>query len=173
MLSVREDRAKAGIKTTNMEILADPYRLYELTRLTSDPVSVWTVDRGVFPEAVVRDKHPLPEPSGLDAGTEARHVRALAVKVLEDVASGGSMLLPQAQVVFGIRGLALQPSYSHDFNPNASAWGLVKKHLQTCAPRHAAAFRRVARAARHVVRPHHCTRWFAHAGYGDSRTFRD
>lgn len=53
-------------------------------RLTSDPVSVWTVDRGVFPDAVILEKHPLSEPSALDAGTDARRVRALSVKVLED-----------------------------------------------------------------------------------------
>jgi transposase len=65
------------------------------------------------------------------------------------------------------------PPYSHDFNPIESAWALVKKHIRTCAPRHAVALRQVARAARHVVRPHHCVRWFAHAGYGNSSTFRD
>lgn len=108
-LYVQEERAAAGIEATDKAILANPYLLYELTRLTGDPVSVWTVDRGVFPDAVIRDKHPLPEPSVLDAGTDARRVRALAVKVLEDAASAGSTLLPQAQVVLGIRGLTLQP----------------------------------------------------------------
>jgi hypothetical protein len=109
MLYVQEERAEAGIQATDKAILANPYLLYELTRLTSDPVSVWTVDRGVFPDAVIRDKHPLPEPSRLDAGTDARRVRALTVKVLEDSASAGSTLLPQAQVVLGIRDLSLQP----------------------------------------------------------------
>lgn len=108
-LYVQEERAKAGIEAADKAILADPYLLYELTRLTGDPVSVWTVDRGVFPDALIRDKHPLPEPSALDAGTDARRVRALAVKVLEDAASAGSTLLPQAQVVLGIRGLPIQP----------------------------------------------------------------
>jgi GTPase SAR1 family protein len=108
-LYVQEERAKAGIEATDKAILANPYLLYELTRLTSDPVSVWTVDRGVFPDAVIRDKHPLPEPSALDAGTDARRVRALSVKVLEDAASAGSTLLPQTQAVLGIRGLTLQP----------------------------------------------------------------
>jgi transposase len=56
------------------------------------------------------------------------------------------------------------PPYSHDFNPIESAWALVKKHIRTCAPRHAAALRRVARAARHVVRPHHCVRWLLMPG---------
>ncbi len=108
-LYVQEERTKAGIEAADKAILANPYLLYELTRLTGDPVSVWTVDRGVFPDAVIRDKHPLPEPSALDAGTDARRVRALAAKVLEDAASAGSTLLPQAQVVLGIRGLPLQP----------------------------------------------------------------
>lgn len=108
-LYVQEERAKAGIEAADKAILADPYLLYELTRLTGDPVSVWTVDRGVFPDALIRDKHPLPEPSAVDAGTDARRVRALAVKVLEDAASAGSTLLPQAQVVLGIRGLPIQP----------------------------------------------------------------
>ncbi|MBM4223441.1 MAG: RNA helicase [Gammaproteobacteria bacterium] len=108
-LYVQEERGKAGIDATDKDILANPYLLYELTRLTSDSVSVWTVDRAVFPDAVIREKHPLPEPSALDAGTDARRVRALSVKVLEDAASAGSTLLPQAQAVLGIRGLTLQP----------------------------------------------------------------
>lgn len=108
-LYVQEERAKARIDATDKAILANPYLLYELTRLTSNSVSVWTVDRGVFPDAVIREKHPLPEPSVLDAGTDARRVRALLVKVLEDAASAGSTLLPQRQAVLGIRGLTLQP----------------------------------------------------------------
>jgi hypothetical protein len=108
-LYVQEERSKADIDVTDKSILANPYLLYELTRLTSDPVSVWTVDRGVFPDPVIRDKHPLPDPSALDAVTDARRVRALGIKVLEDAASAGSTLLPQAQVVLGIRGLSLQP----------------------------------------------------------------
>ena len=106
---VQEERAKVGIDTTDQAILGNPYLLYELTRLGDDPISVWTVDRGVFPDEVIRAKHPLAEPSGLDAGTDARRVRALSVKVLEDAAAAGSSLLPQVQVVLGIRGLALQP----------------------------------------------------------------
>ena len=65
------------------------------------------------------------------------------------------------------------PPYSHDFNPIEPAWGLVKRRIRHHAPRTAQALRRVARAARYVVRPHHCRQWFAHAGYGNSSTFRD
>jgi transposase len=73
------------------------------------------------------------------------------------------------------RGATLRylPPYSHDFNPIEPAWALVKKRIRTYAPRHAQALRRVARASRHVIRPDHCRRWFAHVGYGNSSTFRD
>jgi len=108
-LYVQEERAKAGIDTSDAAILANPYLLYELTRLTADPISVWTVDRGVFPVEIIREKHPLPPPTALDAGTDARRVRALTIKVLEDAAGGGNTLLPQDQVVLGIRALSLQP----------------------------------------------------------------
>jgi hypothetical protein len=63
----------------------------------------------MFPDEMIRKKHPLPEATALDAGTDARRVRALSIKVLEDAAANGSTLLPQDQVVLGIRGLALKP----------------------------------------------------------------
>ncbi|MEO8677715.1 MAG: transposase [Vicinamibacterales bacterium] len=82
---------------------------------------------------------------------------------------------PTVRTLIERRGATVRylPPYSHDFNPIESAWGLVKKRVRSLAPRTAVALRRVARAARHVVRPHHCRHWFAHAGYGNSSTFRD
>src|SRR5207302_150110 len=85
-----------------------------VTRLNAEPVSIWSVDRGVFPEEVIRGKHPLPEPTALDAGTDSRRVRALTIKVLEDSATNGNTLLPQDQVVLGIRGLTIQPACEVD-----------------------------------------------------------
>lgn len=53
-----EEREKVGIECTDEEILENPYLIYELTRHLKDPVSVWTVDRGVFPDSIIREKHP-------------------------------------------------------------------------------------------------------------------
>lgn len=114
LLYIQEERAKAGIKNTDADILSNPYLLYELTRLSEDPMSIWTVDRGVFPDEVVRNVHPLPEPSALDAGTDARRVRALTVSVLEEAAAGGNSLLPQDQVVLRVRDLTLEPPCAVD-----------------------------------------------------------
>jgi hypothetical protein len=77
---VQPERKAAGIEITDKAILENPYLLYELTRATPDPISIWTVDRGVFPDDVIRKKHPLPEPSALDAGTDARRVRAVSAR---------------------------------------------------------------------------------------------
>ena len=59
-LYVQEERAKIGIDIRDSAILANPYLLYELTRLTAEPVSVWTVDRGVFPDEIIRGEAPAP-----------------------------------------------------------------------------------------------------------------
>ena len=109
ILYVREERAKSGIDASDADLLANPYLFYELTRLTANPVSVWTVDRGVFPDEIIREKHPLPKSTRLDDGTDSRRVRALTVKILEDAASDGSTLLPQDRVVLGIRALTIRP----------------------------------------------------------------
>lgn len=108
-LYVREVREAAGIECEDNEILKNPYRVYEMTRLTTAPVSVWTVDRGVFPMPVVRDKHPLPEPSALDSGSDQRRIRALTVQVLEKGANTGHTLLPQQDIVGKIRELQIEP----------------------------------------------------------------
>lgn len=108
------ERKKADIDLNEQTLLANPYLIFESTRLTSDPVSIWTVDRGVFPEETIRKKHPIPEPSALDAGTDARRVRALSVKALEDASGSGHTLLPQDNVVERIRSLTLKPGCDVD-----------------------------------------------------------
>ncbi|MBB2868617.1 UNVERIFIED_ORG: hypothetical protein GGI63_005261 [Rhizobium esperanzae] len=114
LIYVQEERNRAGIVCSDSEILDNPYSLYELTRCTLDPISVWTVDRGVFPPDIVRKNHPLSAPTVLDAGTDARRIRALAVNVLEDQASSGSTVVAQDQVVLAIRGLSIEPACEVD-----------------------------------------------------------
>jgi transposase len=77
---------------------------------------------------------------------------------------------PAVRAIIERRGATLRflPPYSHDFNPIEPVWALVKQRIRAYAPRTAHALRRVARAARHVVRPHHCRRYFAHVGYVNS-----
>lgn len=108
-LYVEEERPKTGLKFSDDEIQENPYRCYELTRLTAEPVSVRAIDHGVFPDRIVRDKHPLPEPSGLSSGTDTRRVRALCVALLESASANGDTLVPRGDIVRSLRDWEIQP----------------------------------------------------------------
>lgn len=109
ILWVQEERRRAEMEISDRAILENPYMLYELTRRRSEPVSVWTVDKGVYPSDMVRERHPLPSPTKMDSALDARRVRAFTVNILEDAADDGDSLLQQDRVVRRIRDLALQP----------------------------------------------------------------
>jgi len=119
------ERTKAGIEVTDAEILANPYLVYERGRLSVEPVSVGTADRGVFPDDRVRLAHPLPELSRVDGPLDPRRVRALMISVLEAAAVEGDALRSQDRVIQEIRDDALQPAcpMSND------AMGVVSDHL--------------------------------------------
>lgn len=109
ILWVEEERSKAGVKFRDQQIIENPYLIYELTRLTANPISIWTVDRGVFPDSYIQENHPLPSPSALDGGLDERRVRALTVEILEQAAANGDTLQSQSQVIKKIRDLELKP----------------------------------------------------------------
>lgn len=110
LLYVQEVREQNGIFCQDSDLLNNPYLVYELTQTTINPVSVWTVDRGIFPDDCIRENHPLPEPSALDSGTDKRRIRALSVEILEQAANTGHTLLPEKDVILQIRDLDLEPS---------------------------------------------------------------
>ena len=105
----RDKIQQVALGCSDKDILQNPYLIYEQTRLTPNPVGVLTVDRGIFPESSVREKHPMPEPSALDSGIDRRRIRALAVSILEHSAGDGDSLLAQENVIAKIRDLGLEP----------------------------------------------------------------
>jgi hypothetical protein len=107
---VQEERERLGINCADKDIIFNPYLIYELTRLIDEPVNVWTMDRGVFPDAVIQRAHPLPEPSLLHSGADARRVRALTIFQLEKAANEGHTLQRKKDVVLAIRDLDIEPS---------------------------------------------------------------
>jgi hypothetical protein len=104
------DRQRAKIECSDEDLIGNPYRLYELDRRSSSPISVETVDRGAFPADVVRERFPLEEPSRAVEALDPRRVKALVVSTLEEAAgSEGHTLLPSREVVRRVRDLALSP----------------------------------------------------------------
>ena len=103
------ERDKAGIGISDDELLANPYLIYERSRLSPNPVGVRVIDHGVLPEDRVLASHPLPAPTAVDDVVDPRRVRALVLSVLEDAAEDGDTLRSQARVIQEIRDQPLQP----------------------------------------------------------------
>ncbi|MBN1315756.1 MAG: AAA family ATPase [Anaerolineales bacterium] len=109
---VHEDKSRENlrIRVTDDEILENPYLLYELDRIAPDPISLAVVDRGLFPDASLRERYPIPEPSRVDDATDSRRVRSFVIRQLELGALQGDTLLPRERVIREIRELDVQPS---------------------------------------------------------------
>ncbi len=108
-LYVVEERQAIWPDLTDEQLRGNPYLVYENDRVSRDSISIWTIDRGVFPAPVVRENHPLPEETRVDDPTDRRRVRALAVASLELAAADGHTLQPRSAVVRDVRGFPLDP----------------------------------------------------------------
>lgn len=111
-------RSAAGLDYADIQLLENPYVLYEGDRFavpTSEDerlerVTLETIDRGAFPAEVVALAHPLPELSRMSGPRDKRRVRALIIEQLEEAArSEGHTLLSEEMVILGIRNAKLEP----------------------------------------------------------------
>ena len=102
-------RTDAGIEASDAELLRNPYLLFERDRRSPEPIAFGAVDRGLFPDATVREQFPVLEPSRIEDPADGRRVRALVVDLLEHAAVEGHTLLPRSWVIRRARARALQP----------------------------------------------------------------
>ena len=122
---VAEERDAAGIECSDRDLLENPYLIYEHDRQSPIPISIWTIDRGVFPVPLIREAHPLPVPSAIDGATDARRVRAMTIHCLEAAAEAGHTLQPRSDIVLAIRSLAAEP----DCPVNRDLMDVAAKHF--------------------------------------------
>ncbi|MBC8393998.1 MAG: AAA family ATPase [Deltaproteobacteria bacterium] len=102
-------RKSGGIYVSDLEILGNPYLLYEKDLLTPDPLSIWIVDHGLFPDKSIQENHPIPAPSKPTGPSDVKRVRALMVYLLEKAAREGHTLQAQNQLLDGIQTMELRP----------------------------------------------------------------
>lgn len=104
-----DTRRLQGWIATDKDLLQNPYRIYECSRSDPDGVKLLAIDRGVFPEDVVRLLHPLDEPTRLTSAIDARRVRAFAIHALEQAATEGHTLHFSGSLAEAIRETAVRP----------------------------------------------------------------
>ncbi|MBW1796091.1 MAG: AAA family ATPase [Deltaproteobacteria bacterium] len=125
------ERDKSGIEVADRALLENPYLLYELDRRQVDPIQLGLIDRGVFPDPIVRDKHPLPEPFAVDEPVDQRRVRGFVVDTLERAASIGHTVQPRDWVIQAIRDRRVRPECPVD----ADLMGVVESFLEEAVKR--------------------------------------
>lgn len=108
-----KSQALAAFRTDEpLGMLANPYLLFERTRLTDDPVSLTTIDRGLFPSEGALTKPSLPrEPEiDLDEADHPLRLRAISVQSLELAAAEGHTILDGNRLALRIADLPLSRS---------------------------------------------------------------
>ncbi len=103
ILAIPEVRLEHDIDVSDSAIIENPYLVYEATRLTTTPVAIGTVDRGLFPTGFIRTKFPIPEPSLVKTAVDARRLRALCIRELERAANDGDTLRSRESIITTLR----------------------------------------------------------------------
>ena len=98
-----EGRRRLGVHVEDREFIDNPYLLYEATRLTTTPLSINSVDRGLVPASSVRGRFPVPMPSRVSTLVDDRRLRALSIRELEEAAVQGDTLVPRERIIDTLR----------------------------------------------------------------------
>jgi len=105
-------RTQNNIVGTDKDIIENPYLIYELDRFSVNPIRFRTIDKGVFPNKIIQDKFPLPEPSLVSESVDYRRVQALIINILEEASNEGHSLLPSSFIIQKINEIVIDPPCS-------------------------------------------------------------
>lgn len=105
LLFVSEERSKIGVIEDKV-LLENPYLIYELTRLSTDPISLDVIDMGVYIKKV-HNGILRPKLDFDNDGRDERRVRALTIRLLENGTLAGHTLLSRSEIIQTLRGLPL------------------------------------------------------------------
>ena len=101
--------------TSDTDILANPYLMFERDEAEAERIGFAAVDRGVFPGDAVRDAAPLAAPTDMTDAIDKRRVRALMIDLLERaVTEAGHTLLPRSWMVQRALATPLEPKCAID-----------------------------------------------------------
>ena len=101
--------------TSDADILANPYLMFERDEAEAERIGFAAVDRGVFPGDAVRDAAPLATPTQMTDAIDKRRVRALMIDLLErSVTEAGHTLLPRSWIVQRALATPLEPKCAID-----------------------------------------------------------
>ncbi|MEK5379361.1 AAA family ATPase [Niallia sp. FSL W8-0635] len=97
------------LKNNAVEIIENPYRLYELTRKEKDihQITISQIDNAMFVNPLVENNYPLKKPTKMRTESDKRRFRAMVIFVLVHAANEGHTLLSFDRIVEEINKLPL------------------------------------------------------------------
>ncbi|MDD2284773.1 MAG: AAA family ATPase [Paludibacter sp.] len=103
-------RNKLGYKSTDAELLLNPYRIAELDEgdLENYPIAVETLDNGLFADKAIQGEHVPEKPQMVDSPLDQRRSRAIITQVLKRAAENGDTLVSVNEITETINTLNLQ-----------------------------------------------------------------
>ena len=106
-----EARKKIGFMCADIDIIKNPYILYEKTRRSAPEtiIPVKKIDMAVYPPEEIRQANALKAPSSLDSRNDKRRVRAYSISVLESCALNGHTVYPVDKLIEDINELPIDP----------------------------------------------------------------
>lgn len=127
---VTKEQALAIYEAGNAKaFVANPYEMFQQSRLTLHPIGLGTIDRGLYNGGPVKGAWPLPKSCAVnpDEPDDARRLLAATIQILEDAAGEGHSLLGADAVTERADELTLSPPapidvmtlelLADDFNP--------------------------------------------------------
>jgi ATP-dependent exoDNAse (exonuclease V) alpha subunit len=104
---VHEEREKIGISRKDEAYIENPYLIYEDLRFTKHPISIQSIDLGMYLKNIPDNLRP--GKSFHDDPLHSHRIRALTIYELEKAVNAGHTLLPRKNIVNQIRELPLDP----------------------------------------------------------------
>lgn len=127
---VREERERASIEVSDIDILKNPYLCFEEDRGRIDAIPAASIDRGLFPDTAVATVVPVPDPSRCADALDPRRGRALMIDTLDRAGDDGHTLLPESWIVQRVRELDISPRCAIGADWIAAFDGFLKDRLK-------------------------------------------
>ncbi len=124
-------RNKLGYKTTNAEILLNPYRIAEMDEgdRESYPIAVETLDNGLFEDKAIQGQFVPEMPQKVDSPLDTRRIRAIITNILKQAAENGDTLLSVNEITERINTLNLQRATVLHVNYIATNIEFIKERI--------------------------------------------
>jgi len=102
-------RRKRGWECSDKDLIKDPYILFNISRHDPEGIGLLAIDRGIFPDDIIRNKHPLDPPTALNSALDLRRIKSYIIQALEYASDVGHTVLAIDALMDALERIPAQP----------------------------------------------------------------